>query len=75
MKLTYFGHSAFLLETGGKKLLIDPFISPNQKAASVRVDSIEADYILLSHGHQDHVAMQELLPNGQVQRLSAILKL
>jgi L-ascorbate metabolism protein UlaG (beta-lactamase superfamily) len=61
MKLTYFGHAAFLLETGGKKLLIDPFISPNQKAASVRVDSIEADYILLSHGHQDHVADAEAI--------------
>lgn len=56
MKLTYYGHSCFLVEALGKKLLFDPFISPNELASSVDVNSIEADYILLSHGHEDHVA-------------------
>jgi len=56
MKLTYYGHSTFGIETKGKKLLFDPFISPNELAADVKVDEIEADYILVSHGHQDHVA-------------------
>jgi L-ascorbate metabolism protein UlaG (beta-lactamase superfamily) len=57
MKLTYYGHACFLLETKGKKLLFDPFITPNELAqGKVDVDTIEADYILLTHGHQDHVA-------------------
>lgn len=57
MKLTYYGHSCFLVECGGKKLLFDPFIRYNELAAGkIAFDSLEADYILLSHAHQDHVA-------------------
>ncbi|MCU0395932.1 MAG: metal-dependent hydrolase, partial [Chitinophagaceae bacterium] len=56
MKLTYYGHSCFMVEAGGKKLLFDPFIRYNELAASVDVESITADYIFISHGHQDHVA-------------------
>ncbi len=56
MKLSYYGHSCFAVETGGVSLLFDPFIRPNSLAASVDVASIRADYILLSHGHFDHVA-------------------
>ena len=55
MKVTYYGQSAFAIETGGKHLVFDPFISPNQMAKAINIDSIPADYILLSHGHQDHV--------------------
>ncbi|MGZ3776575.1 MAG: metal-dependent hydrolase [Mucilaginibacter sp.] len=56
MKFTYYGHSAFELETGGKKLLFDPFISHNELAKNIDVNSLKPDYILLSHGHGDHVA-------------------
>lgn len=56
MKFTYYGHACFMVETAGKKLLFDPFISGNDLAKDVDIDSIEADYILLSHGHGDHVA-------------------
>jgi len=56
MKLTYYGHSCFLVETGGKKILFDPFISPNEKASAIDVNSVEADFILISHGHFDHIA-------------------
>jgi len=56
MKYTYYGQSAFELETGGKKLLFDPFISPNELAKDIDVNSLKPDYILLSHGHGDHVA-------------------
>ena len=56
MKLTCFGHSCFLVESGGQKLLFDPFISPNPLAKEVKVSKIEADLILLSHGHIDHLA-------------------
>ena len=56
MKLSYYGHSCFSVETGGKILLFDPFIKPNQLAASIEVETIRADYILVSHGHYDHIA-------------------
>jgi L-ascorbate metabolism protein UlaG (beta-lactamase superfamily) len=44
------------VEVHGKKLLFDPFISENPLAASVKVNEIQADYILVSHGHWDHTA-------------------
>ena len=56
MKLIYYGHASFGLEVGGTHLLFDPFISPNELASSIDVDAIPADYILVSHGHEDHVA-------------------
>ena len=56
MKYTYFGQSSFLLETETHKFLFDPFISPNPLAKEIAMDKIEADYILVSHGHEDHVA-------------------
>lgn len=56
MKLHYYGHSCFLLETAGKKILFDPFITPNELAAHIDIETIECDYILVSHGHGDHVA-------------------
>src|SRR5690242_1549955 len=56
MKLTYYGHSCFMAEVKGKKLLFDPFITLNELASSIRVADIEADYILVSHGHFDHIS-------------------
>ncbi|HWY97835.1 MAG TPA: MBL fold metallo-hydrolase, partial [Bacteroidia bacterium] len=56
MKVTYYGHSSFGVEIAGKHLLFDPYISPNPLAAAIKLDSIKADYILLSHAHQDHIA-------------------
>lgn len=61
MKLTYYGHSCFLMETNRKKLLFDPFITGNLLAKHIDLKSIQADYILLSHGHGDHVADAETI--------------
>lgn len=55
MTITYFGHSCFLVELGGVRLLFDPFISGNPLATHINVASIRTDYILVSHGHADHV--------------------
>jgi L-ascorbate metabolism protein UlaG (beta-lactamase superfamily) len=55
MKITYYGQSCFLFEIEEHRILFDPFISPNELASSINVDEIKADFILLSHGHQDHV--------------------
>lgn len=54
MKFTYYGHSTFTLELGSKTFLFDPFISGNELAQHINIDSLKADYILVSHGHSDH---------------------
>jgi L-ascorbate metabolism protein UlaG (beta-lactamase superfamily) len=54
LKIKYFGHSCFSVELNGKHLLFDPFITPNPLAADIDINSIQADYILLSHAHDDH---------------------
>lgn len=56
MKVKYYGHSCFSVHTGGKTLLFDPFISQNPLVKNVDINSIQADYILLSHAHNDHTA-------------------
>lgn len=53
-KLIWYGHAALGLETGGYHVLVDPFLSGNP-AASVRPEKVRADFILVSHGHGDHV--------------------
>jgi L-ascorbate metabolism protein UlaG (beta-lactamase superfamily) len=56
MKTTFYGQASFEIETGGKKLLFDPFISQNPMAKNIDINSLKPDYILISHGHGDHVA-------------------
>jgi len=56
MDFTYYGHSCFAVSINGKQILFDPFIKPNELAKQVNADAIPADYILLSHGHVDHIA-------------------
>lgn len=55
MTVKYFGHSCFLFETGGKFILTDPFISQNPLAGDIKIDDIPVDYLILTHGHSDHV--------------------
>lgn len=56
MKFTYFGHACFQLELNGTTFLFDPFITPVGNDKIVDISQIKADYILVSHGHEDHVA-------------------
>jgi len=61
MKIIYYGHSCFGLEMKGKHILFDPFINGNELANDVDIDSIQADFILLSHAHADHVGDVETI--------------
>ena len=54
LKITWYSHACFLIDTGESNLLIDPFLTGNS-LAPVKADSVETDYILISHGHGDHV--------------------
>ena len=56
MKVTYYGHSCFAVEVNRRTVLFDPFITPNELARSVDVNKVAADFILISHGHQDHLS-------------------
>ena len=56
MKFTYYGHACFAVEAGGKSVLFDPFITPNPLAKDIDINKIAADFILVTHGHNDHVA-------------------
>jgi L-ascorbate metabolism protein UlaG (beta-lactamase superfamily) len=53
-RVRWLGHAALLLESGGRNVLIDPFLTGNPKAA-VKAGEVPADLILISHGHGDHV--------------------
>jgi len=53
-RITWYGHSALGLETGGYKILVDPYFTDNP-AASIAAKDATADFILISHGHGDHV--------------------
>ena len=56
MKFTFYGHACFEIEVNGKNILFDPFITPNEKASHINLGDLSPDYILISHGHEDHVA-------------------
>lgn len=51
---TFLGHAAIALEMDGIHLLVDPFLTGNAKAAA-SADTVRADYILVTHGHGDHL--------------------
>ena len=53
-RMRWLGHATMALETGGYKILIDPFLTGNP-AAAITVDQAEANFILVSHGHGDHL--------------------
>ncbi len=56
---TWYGHGTALLEVDGKRVLVDPFFTGNP-AASIQAEAVTCDFILVSHGHDDHVA--DLVP-------------
>lgn len=60
MKLTFYGHATFGLELAGRSIIIDPFLSGNDKC-DIEPASLDCDLMLLSHGHQDHILDAEAI--------------
>jgi len=71
-RIRFLGHSAMALETDGHKILIDPFFTGNPKAA-ITADQAAADFILVSHGHGDHVG--DTVAHRQTDRVHCHLQL
>jgi len=55
MKITFYGHASLGIQIKDINILVDPFISPNEKASHIDINSLKADYILVTHAHQDHI--------------------
>ena len=53
-QITWLGHGTTQIHTAGKSILIDPFLT-DQPTAPLKAEELGADYILVSHGHSDHV--------------------
>jgi L-ascorbate metabolism protein UlaG (beta-lactamase superfamily) len=56
MQINFIGHATFELVDGDARVLIDPFLAPNNPAAKVSADDVEPTTILVTHGHEDHTA-------------------
>lgn len=61
MRIQYLGHASLSIEANGKHIIVDPFITPNELASHIDFESLEADYIVITHAHQDHVYDVEAL--------------
>jgi len=71
MKLTFLGHATLAININGKDLIVDPFITNNELAKSIDINTLNADYILLTHGHEDHVAdVEKIVANTKAKIIS-----
>jgi len=55
MKITFYGHAALGIQIKNIYILVDPFITGNDKASEIDIETLKADYILVTHAHQDHI--------------------
>ncbi len=74
MKATFYGHSSVALELTGASILFDPFISPNEQAKNIDINTLKPDYIFLSHGHGDHVADAPTIQQNSGANVVAIVE-
>ncbi|EDP70588.1 metal-dependent hydrolase [Flavobacteriales bacterium ALC-1] len=55
MKITFYGHACLGIQIKDIDILVDPFITGNEKASAIDINDLKADYILVTHAHQDHI--------------------
>lgn len=61
MKITFLGHASLSIEVAGTNIIVDPFISANELAKNIDINSLKADFILISHAHEDHILDVEVI--------------
>jgi len=64
MKITFYGHASLGIEVGGKHIIVDPYITANEKAKHIDIMQLKADYILITHAHGDHILDVEAIANN-----------
>jgi len=69
MKITFLGHGCLSLQIDDLTILVDPFITGNKQAAHINIEELSADYILITHAHQDHILDVEAI----AKRTKAVL--
>jgi L-ascorbate metabolism protein UlaG (beta-lactamase superfamily) len=69
MKIRFYGHASLGIEMSGKHILVDPYISANPLAAQIDINTLQADFILLTHAHGDHILDVETI----AQRTNAVI--
>ena len=62
MQITFLGHASLLIKIGNNTILVDPFISGNEKTVGIiDIKDLKPDYILVTHAHQDHILDVEVI--------------
>lgn len=56
VSVKWYGHGTYGFNVGEHKIIVDPFFAPNNPVAPVTADEVEADFILQTHGHGDHIS-------------------
>ena len=74
-KLTWLSHGSWLIEVGGHRILLDPFLTENPAATAKADDFDEISHVLISHGHFDHVADAAAIANRCDATIVAIFEI
>ena len=61
MKITYLGHASLSIELANIHIIVDPFITGNELAKNIDINSLKADYIFITHAHEDHILDVEVI--------------
>jgi len=69
MKITFYGHACLGIQIDDINILVDPFITGNEKATHIDIEVLKADYIMVTHAHQDHILDVEAI----AKRTGAVL--
>jgi len=73
-QLTWLGHGTWYIESDGHKILLDPFLNDNPSAPK-KAEEVDADFILISHGHFDHIADAASIANRCGAKVLAIFEI